>query len=62
RTQIYRLTSEGSHFLVDGVTDRRQERAEGGEWLDASVDADTQIQLENKILERARSLKASEIG
>ncbi|MEM8634097.1 MAG: DUF3576 domain-containing protein [Pseudomonadota bacterium] len=40
----------------------RQTRDETGEWQDAGVSTDTQIQLENKILERARVLKASEIG
>lgn len=40
----------------------RQERGEDGTWNDAEVSTDTQIQLENKILERARALKASEIG
>lgn len=40
----------------------RQTRDAAGEWQDASVSTDTQIQLENKILERARVLKASEIG
>lgn len=39
----------------------RQERA-NGEWVDAGVSADTGIQLENKILERARALKVAEIG
>lgn len=33
-----------------------------GTWTDASVDPETGIQLENKILERARTLKASQIG
>jgi len=39
----------------------RQVRDEAGAWQDAGVSTDTQIQLENKILERARVLKASEI-
>ncbi len=34
----------------------------GGSWTDAVVDPDTGMQLESKILERARSLKASELG
>jgi hypothetical protein len=34
----------------------------GGTWTDAAVDPETGRQLENKILERARLLKASEIG
>jgi len=33
-----------------------------GTWTDAAVDVETGQQLENKILERARLLKASEIG
>ncbi|MEM9669670.1 MAG: DUF3576 domain-containing protein [Pseudomonadota bacterium] len=40
----------------------RQIMDESGQWQDASVSTDTQIQLENKILERARVLKSSEIG
>ncbi len=32
-----------------------------GTWIDADTDPETQIQLENKILERARALKASEV-
>ena len=38
----------------------RQER-QGDTWVDAPVDPATPIQLENKILERARLLKTSEI-
>ncbi len=34
----------------------------GGTWVDAPVDPATGEQLENKILERARSLKASQLG
>ena len=33
-----------------------------GTWTDATVDPETAIQLENKILQRARTLKASQIG
>lgn len=33
-----------------------------GTWTDASVDPETGIQLENKILDRARTLRASQIG
>ncbi|KCZ59967.1 DUF3576 domain-containing protein [Hyphomonas chukchiensis] len=33
-----------------------------GTWTDATVDPETGIQLENKILQRARTLKASQIG
>ena len=39
----------------------RQVRDVSGNWADASIDEETQIQLENKILERARALKASEV-
>lgn len=35
---------------------------ENGEWIDAEVDPATQIQLENRILERARRLKVAELG
>lgn len=33
-----------------------------GQWIDADVDPETGIQLENKILDRARSLKASRLN
>ena len=33
-----------------------------GTWTDATVDPENGIQLENKILQRARTLKASQIG
>ncbi|MEM0985704.1 MAG: DUF3576 domain-containing protein [Pseudomonadota bacterium] len=39
----------------------RQERNEAGEWIDAAIDPATPIQIENKILERARLLKNAEI-
>ncbi len=32
-----------------------------GQWVDADVDPETGMQLENKILDRARSLKASRL-
>ena len=35
---------------------------ENGEWVDADVDPATAIQLENRILERARRLKVAEVG
>jgi Domain of unknown function (DUF3576) len=35
---------------------------QGGTWVDAPVDPETGTQLENRILERARSLKASQLG
>lgn len=52
-----------SRLRADGVKVSlyRQVNAEGT-WTDAGVDAETGQQLENKILERARLLKASEIG
>lgn len=39
----------------------RQYKNEAGEWVDADIDTDTQIQLENQILARARTLKTSEV-
>ncbi|MEO9970641.1 MAG: DUF3576 domain-containing protein [Hyphomonadaceae bacterium] len=39
----------------------RQIRDANGTWVDADTDPETGIQLENKILERARALKASEV-
>lgn len=39
----------------------RQYKNEAGEWLDGDVSPDTQIQLENQILARARTLKTSEV-
>ena len=39
----------------------RQRKDESGEWVDADVSPDTQIQLENNILSRARTLKTSEV-
>jgi hypothetical protein len=52
-----------SRLRADGikVSVYRQVNEEGT-WTDASVDPETGQQLENKILERARLLKASEIG
>ncbi len=40
----------------------RQEKAEDGSWVDAAVDPATPIQLENRILERARRLKVAEVS
>ncbi|MEM7766028.1 MAG: DUF3576 domain-containing protein [Pseudomonadota bacterium] len=39
----------------------RQERAEDESWVDAPVDPATPVQIENKILERARLLKNANI-
>ncbi len=35
---------------------------ETGDWVDAAVDPETALQLENKILDRARILKNSQLG
>ena len=35
---------------------------QGGQWVDAAVDPETGIQLENAILNKARNLKAAEIS
>jgi len=35
---------------------------QGGAWTDASVDPDTEIQIENAILTRARQLRLSSVG
>merc|ERR1712137_772188 len=40
----------------------RQEKNESGEWVDVSVDPETALQLENKILDRARLLKNSQLS
>ena len=52
-----------SRLRADGVkvSVYRQVNKDGA-WTDAGVDEETGQQLENKILERARLLKASEIG
>lgn len=52
-----------SRLRADGVkvSVYRQVNTDGT-WADAAVDSETGQQLENKILERARLLKASEIG
>ena len=34
----------------------------GGQWADAAVDPDTEIQIENAILTRARQLRLSSVG
>jgi len=39
----------------------RQEQTEAGDWVDAPVDPATPVQIENKILERARLLKNAQI-
>ena len=52
-----------TRLRADGVSVSvfRQIRQDGN-WIDADVDPDTKIQLENAILQRARSLKASTLG
>ncbi|MCI4645136.1 MAG: DUF3576 domain-containing protein [Hyphomonadaceae bacterium] len=40
----------------------RQMKDETGTWVDAEVDPATPIQLENRILERARRLKVAEVS
>lgn len=52
-----------SRLRADGikVAVYRQVNTEG-QWADATVDPDTAIQLENKILERARLLRSSRIS
>jgi hypothetical protein len=49
-----RLRADGVSVAVFRQTNQ------GGTWVDASVDPDTARQLEAKILERARSIKASD--
>lgn len=52
-----------SRLRADGVKVSvfRQTKS-GASWVDAKVDADTGIQLENAILGRARNLKAAELN
>lgn len=52
-----------SRLRADGikVAVYRQVNSDG-QWADAAVDPETAIQLENKILERARLLRSSRIG
>ena len=40
----------------------RQQKNEAGDWVDAEVVPETALQLENKILDRARLLKNSQLG
>ncbi len=51
-----RLRADGVKVAVFRQTNQ------GGQWVDAATDEETGIQLENKILERARFLKASQIS
>ncbi len=52
-----------SRLRADGVkvSIYRQVNTDG-QWVDAAVDPETAMQVENKILERARLLKSSQIG
>lgn len=52
-----------SRLRADGVkvTVYRQVNTEG-QWVDAAVDPETALQLENKILERARLLRSSQVS
>ncbi len=52
-----------SRLRADGVkVSVFRQTNQDGTWVDAGVDGDTAIQLENAILTRARNLKAAEIG
>ncbi len=51
-----RLRADGVNVSVS------LQRYDGQNWIDADADPDTEFQLENKILERARNLKAAEIS
>ena len=51
-----RLRADGVNVSVFRQTN------EAGTWTDASIDTDTEEQLESAILQRARALKASEAG
>jgi len=52
-----------SRLRADGVkVSVYRQTNKDGTWTDAAVDAETGQQLENKILERARLLKASELS
>ena len=52
-----------SRLRADGVkVSVFRQIEDGGNWIDATVDPETGIQLENAILSRARTLKAAEIG
>lgn len=51
-----------SRLRADGVKVALYRQVnEGGAWVDATVDPETAMQVENKILERARLLKSSQI-
>jgi hypothetical protein len=54
----------GRTLRADGVRAAvfRQQKDGGGQWADASVAANTAIDLENAILTRARQLKIAQLG
>jgi hypothetical protein len=39
-----------------------RQQQQNGQWVDATVDPDTEIQIENAILTRARQLRLSQLG
>tara|TARA_Y100000782_G_C9989708_1_gene183868 strand:- start:102 stop:467 length:366 start_codon:yes stop_codon:yes gene_type:complete len=52
-----RLRADGVNVSVF-----KQVKNEAGEWMDAATDPDTEIQLENAILTRARELKVGDFS
>ena len=54
----------GRALRADGVRVAvfRQQRGEDGQWEDRPTNPDTAVSLENKILDRARQLRASQLG
>ncbi len=61
KVQVYILDKR---LRADGVTVNvfRQERGEAADWLDAPVDPNTKIQMENAILTKARQLRVATIS
>ncbi len=52
-----------SRLRADGIkVNVFRQTSEDGSWSDAPVDPDTAIQLENRILDRARLLHSSQMG
>ncbi len=52
-----RLRADGLNVVLF-----RQTQTAAGQWMDANIDPETEIQLENAILLRARNLKAAELS
>ena len=52
-----RLRADGVNVSVF-----RQTRNAAGDWVDATVDSDTEVQLENAILTRARELRVGDFS